>query len=220
MYKMQGNRTASQNQISLFDFADNAQKEGKHEPAILLHKGQKVWLVDCGDVSEWTVVDNWVYADDRRYRVKNILWNSICNKDIGVSAFTDQYQAEVTAEKYLCTHEIIRKENMHPIEQKAFCYIRKCDSRRMVSFYAILPDGKVYIEGFMTYAHIIDCKSIEEARKYVQKEFFKQSEFQYHDDITDCPETFCKFRNMYPCHKNVDWDYSVPEYNGVRKTNY
>lgn len=209
-------------QISLFDMAGflGWEPEKKPEPPTLLTAGQLVWLVKKGDVTEWTFTgENWICGDDgeeRGYRLKGECYNCIWNKDIERRAFLEKSQADQRAETYLLTHQVIRKEEIQPIEVKAWSYIRGVDERRMITFYAILPDGKVYIKEFMTFHHIIDYGSVEKARKALEKRFMKQREFEYAEIVeVENPLDVCSFKNMYPCRKEVDWDYAESEYGAL-----
>lgn len=206
-------------QISLFDMAGflGWEPEKKPEPPMLFSEGQTIWLVKKGDVTEWTFTgENWICGEDgdeRGYRLKSICYNVIWNKDVGRRAFLEMDKAVLKAEEYLLTHQVIRKEDIQPLEMKAWTYQRNVDNRQMYAWYAILPDGKVYMKEFMTYHHIKDFGTVDKARKWVEKQFLKQREFE-HCDITevDDAKSVVHFKNMYKCGSGTDWDWAEAEY--------
>lgn len=68
----------------------------------------------------------------------------------------------------------------------------------------------MYVKEFMTYEHIV-----EDNVKHIKK-FMEQPEFRY-NNVNERIEQFDyipKFKNMYPCRKDVDWMYASAEYSG------
>lgn len=208
-------------QMSLFDMAEflGFEPESKPEPPKLFVEGQIVWLVTKGDVTKWICTgENWICGDngdERGYRLKSVCYNVIWNKDMGRRAFLQMDEAVKKAAEYLLTHQVIRKEEFEPLEVKAWTYLRKVDNRQMYAWYAILPDGKVYMKEFMTYHHIRDFGTVDKARKQMEKQFLKQREFE-HDEITEVEDakSVIHFKNMYKCSDRTDWDYAEAGYNG------
>lgn len=202
-------------QLSIFDFL-NTKKEIS-EP-ISLKAGQVVFKVLRGDVIKCLVDDRerW-YIGEKVYgynlvEERGCYW-SLMTSEIGNIFFLDRMEAEEKARQYLQSHEVILAEEIkkHVVEFHMYSYIRECDSREMVAYYAILDDGKVYIRGFMIYAHICQYESVEQARKAIKK----------NKDFSCCEEKpmIPKFKNMYRCKEkqnmNTDgWVYAEAEYNG------
>ena len=191
------------------------------EPPILLEKGQKIYKVVRGEVEEFEVYDekSWLCGEEKQergYRLKKDFgYDCTWNKSIGIDVFIEKENAMLKAQEYISTHDVILSESITAIEAKTYSYIRNCDSREMKSFYAILKDGKAYIKNFMTYEHIIDFGSVENARKELRKAFYKQQEFEYYNlqEIDYSPT----FKNMYLCNKKADfvkWNYAEARYSG------
>jgi len=205
-----------QEQMSIFDFINP-----KTEPPILLLKGQIAYKVVRGEVEEFEVYDekSWLCGEEnqeRGYRLKKDFgYDCTWNGNIEVDVFTEKESAILKAQEYIKTHDVILSESIKAVEVKAYSYVRDCDNREMKSFYAIIPDGKAYIKQFMSYEHIIDYGSVENARKELKKTFCKQQEFEYcNPQEIDYTPTF---KNMYLCNKKADWvkwNYAEARYSG------
>ncbi|WP_342756761.1 hypothetical protein [Kineothrix sedimenti] len=196
-------------QINMFDIINPA--EEIKEPPILLSIGQTVYKVLRGDVIKYTVYDekSWICGDnDRGYRlkVKGGCYGVTLNSRLGIETFTEYKSAKEVAEAYINNHNVMIGAKIKASEVIAYRYIRECDNREMKAFYARIGSGLLYVKEFMTYEHIID-----DTAKNIKK-FMEQQEFKY-----DQPEQFDyipKFKNMYPCRKDVDWMYAPAEYSG------
>ena len=183
----------------------------------LLKDGQSVWVVRRGEVFFYKVVGQPYMCEDKtwRYHAKNECWTNFSENEIGLSVFTEESVANELAEIYLTYSDVIRKEDIKPIEVKAYHFIRSCDEREMVAFYAILPDGKAYIKNFYTYHHIIDYGSVDKAKKKLEKDFLNNQGFRCEnaEELLN-PMEHIEFHNMYPCREDVDWDYADEGYSG------
>lgn len=191
-------------QISLFDIPS------PEEPQILAI-GQDVYTVIRGDVREERVTSTFPLERDRGYHTDiSIVWNS----SLGVDVFLTRAEAGTVATKYLKKHDVILPKDIHPVEVKAWHYIRDVDGRDMVAFYAILDGGRTYIKEFMTYEHIIDFGSVEKARKTMSKNFCEDEfRFCYPEPI----EGFIPdFKKMYKCRQDVKWDWAEAAYSGIK----
>lgn len=179
------------------------------EPPILLSKGQTVYLVEKADIVKCTVSgERWIYGDcERGYRLirESGLYAVTNNNELGETTFTDHEQAKETAGKYLKSHDrIILASDIKPIITVAYSYIRDCDNREMTAFYCDLGDDMYYIKEFMTFHHIIKGKK-------AIKEFVEQQEFKY-DNPREIDGFVPRFKNMYKCTEQSDWDYAECEY--------
>lgn len=191
-------------QISLFD-VKGMKLEPKESP-ILLNTGQTLYVVRKGDVRKANVLDeSWSCGeDDRGYRIEfaNGGYDCVWNHSIGNDAFITYEPAYQQAEIYLNTHEVIRKENIHPVRTVAYQYIRDIDKRTMTAFYCELDNGMTYIKEFMTFHHMVRADKKEKAIK----RFMAQQEFKY-DDVEQV-EYEPVFKNMYRIRQKYDWDYA------------
>jgi len=191
-------------QLSLFDYFKSEEEE------ILLYDllpvGTKVWRVVKADILEYEIIDEcWQIGDNVIYRLqKDSGFWTLPSDRIGTEFFLARSEAENIVSKYKGTY--IRAENIIPVEQKCFAYIRPCDGRQMKSFYAILPDGKVYIKEFYTYEHMKDYGNIDKARKQMLKFVEKQRDFEY-NNVEEIEQDVI-FKNMYLCGENDTWDYA------------
>lgn len=202
-------------QISLFDYI-HADKEIHISPVEKeikviklvpqLHVGQKVYLINKADIEEYTVYDEkpWDCGGYLGYRLYDgIGYNCTWDNSIGKTAFTDIKPAKEITADWKQKYEVILSEDIKPIEVKAWHYIRDCDSHEMIAYYGILPDGKAYIRDYMTYAHMIDYKSVENSRKAIQKIFTNK---KYPDD--NAFDYQPKYKNMYPCKNDSGWQWT------------
>lgn len=192
-------------QMSLFEIPS------PEEPQ-LLDIGQIIYTVIRGDTREEKVISTFPLERDRGYHTdRGVVWNS----SIGVDAFLFREEAELEAEKYLKNHEVILPDAIHPVEVRAWHYIREVDGRDMVAFCAILNDGRTYISEFMTYDHIIDFGTTEKAKAVMEKKFC-EDEFRFcrPEPIKGYVPTYKK---MYKCRKGVNWDWAEAAYSGVEK---
>lgn len=186
-------------QLDIFSFTQ------EKEPPALLSKGQVVYLVNKADIVKCTVSgETWIYKGFRRgYRLTkgNGLYAVTNNNELGKTAFTGYGDAKQKADEYLKSHDgIILAEDIKAISIAAYSYIRDCDSREMTAFYCDIGDDMYYIEGFMTYAHII------KGGKAV-KGFMGQQEFKY-DSPKEIENFVPHFKNMYKCAGQSNWDYA------------
>ena len=195
-------------QLSLFDLIKDELEESVEITEPLLVPGQHVFVVKKGDIFEYSFTgEMWLCGDTkmRGYRLAHAsgeYWNVTTDNEIGNSTFLDRSKAENIAEEYLRTHEVIRKEKIHPSEVTAFSYIRECDGRKMTAFYCELENGMLYAKEFMTYAYMM----LAEKREKAIKRFMQQREFEYckPEQIDYEP----KFKNMYSTKGKCGWDYT------------
>lgn len=182
------------------------------EPPILLEKGQTVYLVKKGEVIKCAVVNDeksWICGENNRgYRLTRESGGYTCtwnDRILGKEAFTDFRSARQKADEYLNSHDgIILAGDIKPITTVAFSYIRDCDRREMTAFYCDIGNDMYYIKEFMTYHHI--CKGEKAIKK-----FMEQQEFEY-DNPVQIDGYVPKFKNMYKCTSQSDWDYAECEY--------
>lgn len=182
------------------------------EPPILLSKGQTVYLVNKAEVIKCTVSDDensWICGEDNRgYRLARDTGGYACtwnDRILGKEAFTDYESAKKKADEYLKSHDgIILAGDIKPISTAAYSYIRDCDNSELIAFYCDLGDDMYYIKEFMTYHHIIKGKK-------VIKKFMEQQEFQY-DKPKEIDGFVPRFKNMYKCTEQSDWDYAECTY--------
>lgn len=182
------------------------------EPPILLSKGQTVYLVNKAEVIKCMVSDDensWICGEDNRgYRLARDTGGYTCtwnDRILGKEAFTDYESAKKKADEYLKSHDgIILAGDIKPISTAAYSYIRDCDNSELIAFYCDLGDDMYYIKEFMTYHHIIKGKK-------VIKKFMEQQEFQY-DKPKEIDGFVPRFKNMYKCTEQSDWDYAECTY--------
>lgn len=192
-------------QMSLFDIPS------PEEPQ-LLEIGQVIYTVIRGDVREETVVRTFPLERDRGYHTDvGVIWNS----SIGADAFFTREEAETVAKKYLKEHEVILPNSIHPVEVRAWHYIRDVDGRDMVAFYSILYDGRTYIKEFTTYDHIIDFGTVEKARAVMAKKFCKDEFRLCRPDLIEGYVPM--YKKMYKCRKGVNWDWAEAAYSGIEE---
>lgn len=204
-------------QLNLFDFGFfcelNSPKE--EETPIFLEVNQPVWYVRKSDVISYyscSTSKTGEYAN--LHLVDGNTYDRIAYGDIGKTAFLTRREADTAALSYLADHrtDIILADEIQPVITKAYYYVRKCDERTMIAFYSLLPDGNIYMKGFTTYAHILDCKGSDKLREKYIREFLDQQDFRYCN-----PQSFgCipQFKNMYRCAPDCDWMYAEAEYGG------
>lgn len=201
-------------QISIFDFLNeiNAKKTD------IVIENTEVWRVVRAEVLKYIVLnEKWQCDGKYIYRLKatdsNGFW-TMPVKDVGTEFFFDKTDALNKADQYLKERvDYILAKDIIPVEQQQFSYIRECDGREMISHYAILSDGNIYVKGFYTYAHIHKCENIETARKELKKIFFNQQDFE---SKTVKKDTHINpFKNMYRCKQNDgNWMYAEASYSG------
>ena len=201
-------------QISMFDFLN----EIKAKSSEIIAENTEVWRVVRAEVMKYIVLnEKWQSNGKYIYRIeeadKNGFWTMPMD-NVGIDFFLNKKDAFDKARQYLKENpDYILAKDIFPIEQRQFSYIRECDGREMISHYAILPDGKVYVKGFYTYAHIHKYENIEKARKELSKIFFNQQDFEskfVKEDTFIIP-----FKNMYRCKQNDgNWMYAEAAYGG------
>lgn len=195
-------------QLSLFDMIKEELEESDEITEPLLMPEQHVFVVRKGDVLEYSFTgEMWLCGDKnvRGYRIAHAssgYWNVTTDNEIGNSVFLDRGKAENIAEEYLRTHEVIRKEKIHPSGVTAFSYIRECDGRKMIAFYCELENGMLYVKEFVTYAYMM----LTEKREKAIRRFMQQPEFEYCKPRQIDYEP--QFENMYRTNGNCDWDYT------------
>lgn len=200
-------------QISIFDWL--AEADEKKEDPTMLSPGQKVWMVIKGDIQEYKVTDEapWNYTGRLVYRLQqdNGLYWTLPVNELGSIFFLDCDAAQKKANEYFNVHtDVIFAHQIKPVETKVYSYIRDCDGRELFSYYAILPDGKVYVKKFMEYEHIVAFNSVENARESMKTDFFRQQAFQYASpQEKDIVPTF---KNMYRCKNDSGWLYATAWY--------
>lgn len=150
-------------------------------------------------------------------QVVGACYGVVATDEIGETVFLDNVDAERKALEYLNSHKVIKPGNMKFIDGKAFSYIRRCDNRKMVSWFAIMDDGKAYIKEFLTFKHIIDYGSVEKAKKMLESKFMKQREFESVDYKEENLSDVIFLKNMYKCGDGCDWDYAESGYSGCIK---
>lgn len=192
-------------QISLFDMWNQLGKT-LSEPPVLLHDGQKLYVVIKGDVKKARVTgESWVCEENNRgYRLEfengayGCTWNNRMDKDV----FLVEGNAVTKAEEYLKNHEVIRAEEICPVRTVAYQYIRDIDNHIMTAFYSELDNGMIYMKKFITFHHIVEANKKEKAIK----EFMQQDEFKYEavEEVKYEPV----FKNMYRIRQKYDWDYA------------
>lgn len=193
-------------QLNIFDFLHlEIPKEEKYYS--ILNEGQKIYEVIKGDVIEWIVTnESWeLEIGNRGYRLYNgLFYNVVQNKNLGNSFFVNRNEAEIKADTFLKTHDVILAKDIKILNTIAYKYVRNCDKRTMIAFYCELENGLYYIKEFMTYHHISDKKGFNK--------FLQQQEFKYNDveEFIHTP----RFKNMYKCNKS-DWIYAECGYSNA-----
>ena len=200
-------------QINMFDLASflGCELDKKQYPPVLLESGQIIYIVKKGDVRKAKVLDeNWVCNEDNRgYRLKydDGCYDCVWNDNIDRVSFKNLKDAQIKAEKFLREHDVIRSEDIHPLNTVAYQYIRECDNRTMTAFYCELDNGMLYLKEFVTYHHIIIDKN---KQRNAIKEFMKQNDINNGNAVQIDYEPV--FKNMYRIRQKYDWDYSEAEH--------
>lgn len=201
-------------QISLFEIAEEEyRKNAEKTIPILLHPGDVVYFLYKGDIKTGVVTDekSWLHSDnqDRGYSVSLEKGGYDCahNSTLGVSAFTKLEDAEMAANAYIETHEVLLASEMQLSNIQAYGYIRDCDEREMVAYMGELGNGLLYVKGFLTYVHIV--KDTPTARKVFEHEI--KCEKKYNPDLNST-DFVPKLKNMYPCKEQGIWIYAEARY--------
>lgn len=196
-------------QMSIFDLMKEP------EPDVIYPSGMLVWMVIRGDIEPYIIAEEkpWFHNKEVIYRLKhnNGTWWTMRTSEIGNIFFLDYESALKKSGVYFAEHpDAILADQIQPVETKSYSYIRTCDGREMFSFYAVLPDGKVYVKEFMSYEHIVDFGSVEKALKAMCQGFTKQQAFEYArpQEINVIPI----FKNMYRCRDDDKWLYAEAKY--------
>ncbi len=172
----------------------------------VLNPGQVVYETYKGDVKEHAVLDEkWCIEHLETYGNCTKVdghYGVVFDSDVSAKVFLERKQAEELAEKYLQSHDVIRSEDMHPIKTVAYSFYNELLGRDSIAFYSELDNGMLYVNGFITYEHLM----LEKHKKKAIKQFMEQQEFHYNNPqlIKYNP----KFKNMYRIHMKYDWDYA------------
>jgi len=189
-------------QMSIFDLL---RKEEPKSP-ILLHPGDKVYLVVRGDIEEHTVLNRtWgLSGGDRGYDLDS--WQT-WNSKIGRTTFTSYEDAEKAASEYIATNatDVILAKDIKPVKVVAYSYIFY--EREIIYFYAILDDGTVYRHSDGTYDHI--SKDAEYEINYFEE---RMNMTKDRTDITILEDYKPTFKNMYKIDKKDNWLYAAARY--------
>lgn len=200
-----------QNQLSLFDLVP----ESKHkEPPQLLEIGQRIYKVVRGEVIESYVERTYLCGENGSERGYHVTGDCVWNKSLGVDVFTEFEKAEEVAERYINSHDVILVRDMPEIiEYEKWYRVRKVDGRKLVAYFGVFKNGMVYIKDYYTYHHIINCGSIEGARKYIQKYKDQQEKLNLSKySMADTEPMILK--NMYKCREESEWVYAEATYTG------
>ena len=190
-------------QMNLFEWLHQQAMPLQEESPILLHPGDKVYLVVRGDIEEHTVLNRtWeLSGSDRGYDLDHwTTWNS----KIGRTTFTSYKDAKKAANEYITTNatDVILAKDIKPVKVVAYSYIYY--EHEIIYFYAILEDGTVYRHSDGIYEHI------GKDAKYEINYFEERMNMK--KDITILEDYKPTFNNMYKVDKNDNWLYAAARY--------
>lgn len=192
-------------QMNLFEWLHQQAMPLQEESPILLHPGDKVYLVVRGDIEEHTVINRtWELAGgDRGYDLDS--WQT-WNSKIGRTTFTSYEDAEKAANEYIATNvsDVILAKDIKPVKVVAYSYAGYEDD--VIDYYAILEDGNIYYRYGSLYEHIgtdIEIKKFEKDMADTIKN---------HKDIIILEDYNPIFKNMYKVDNKDNWLYAAARY--------
>lgn len=192
-------------QMNLFEWLHQQAMPLQEESPILLHPGDKVYLVVRGDIEEHTVLDRtWsLSGGNRGYDLDH--WQT-WNSKIGKTTFTCYEDAEKTANEYIAANEndVILAKDIKPVKVVAYSYAGYEDD--VIDYYAILEDGNIYYSYGSMYEHI---GTDAEIKKFEQG---MAESIKNHKNITILEDYKPTFKNMYKVDKKDSWLYAAARY--------
>lgn len=195
-------------QMNLMDFLQEEREEKLQNE--IIKNGEIVFRVLKGDVLSLQCESSYSIGESEEetgYRMRNLEnggGDTVTSLQIGNTVFFSRENAQIEAEEFLDTHDVILAKDMEPAETFAWYYIRNVDGRKMTAFYTILSNGCLYVKGFMTYEHLFFPENATKALKKFIKENIK-------GDLNKIDGYNPQLKNMYRC-KNSDWDYGESRY--------
>ncbi len=190
-------------QMNLFEWLHQQAMPLQEESPILLHPGDKVYLVVRGDIEEHTVLDRtWeLSGGDRGYDLDHdMTWN--CR--IGKTTFTDFKDAEKVANEYIAANDVILAKDIKTVKVVAYSHAGYEDD--VINYYAILENGNIYYSYGCIYEHI---GTDTEIKKF---EVGMANDIKNHKDITILEDYKPTFKNMYKVDKKDNWLYAAARY--------
>lgn len=192
-------------QMNLFEWLHQQAMPLQEESPILLHPGDKVYLVVRGDIEEHTVLDRtWsLSGGNRGYALDDYTtWND----RIGITTFTSYEDAEKAANEYITTNatDVILAKDIKPVKVVAYSHAGYEDD--VINYYAILEDGNIYYRYGSLYEHI----GIDTEIKKFEKDM--ADTIKNHKDITILEDYKPIFKNMYKVDKKDNWLYAAARY--------
>lgn len=192
-------------QMNLFEWLHQQAMPLQEESPILLHPGDKVYLVVRGDIEEQTVLDRtWeLSGGDRGYDLDH--WQT-WNSKIGKTTFTSFEDAEKAANEYIAANanDVILAKDIKSVKVVAYSYAGYEDD--VIDYYAILESGNIYYNYGCLYEHIgtdIEIKKFEENMA---------NNIKNHKDINILEDYKPTFKNMYKVDKKDNWLYAAARY--------
>lgn len=173
-----------------------------------------VFVRDAGDVRAYKIIGIREYKGSKIYDLKADgveLFNVVEDKSYGKRFYDNKSDAISAAIDFIKTHDCLISSKLKFVEEECFSY--KYFGEDKVAFFGIMPNGYLYIDDFMVFTHVINCGSVEKARKYISG---------YKDKIgktEPCSEK-PKLKTLYRCKddsKKYKWIYSASGYCGVIK---